>query len=123
MPTIVEQAEVPHVDGKGDREANTSQYVNNEMTMKESVLIGNEVASSTKNSGTHKEAMNTKQAKQCQQDCEDEIASIKRLNMYKLVNKPVDRKQLYTKWVLKEKEDEKGVVVKFKAKWVVKGYM
>lgn len=36
---------------------------------------------------------------------------------------PAGRKHIDTKWVFKSKEDETGNVIKFKVRWVFKGYM
>lgn len=43
--------------------------------------------------------------------------------VYNLAEEPRSRKRIDTWWVLKVKEDQMGNVTKYKARWVVKGYM
>lgn len=45
------------------------------------------------------------------------------LKVYELVDTPYDRKHIDTRWVFKVKEADLGNVLKFKARWVIKGYM
>lgn len=70
-----------------------------------------------------KMAMASKESEQWKRACLHEINLLKSLQVYQLVNTPLDRKQIDTCWVFRVKEDEKVNLIKYKARWVVKGYM
>lgn len=53
----------------------------------------------------------------------DELNSMKRNNVWKIVPKPNVVKLIKTKWVFKIKEDEDGIPVRFKARLVAKGFL
>lgn len=48
---------------------------------------------------------------------------MKELTFYTLFDTPKNRKHIETRWVFNGKENEKGNIVKFKSRWVVKGYL
>lgn len=52
----------------------------------------------------------------------DEINSLEVNNTWTLVDRPPNRKVLDTRWVFRHKRDSKGRIIRYKARWVVKGY-
>ena len=52
----------------------------------------------------------------------DELNEFKRNNVWTLVNRPIDHPIIGTKWVFRNKLNEKGQVIRNKARLVVKGY-
>lgn len=50
--------------------------------------------------------MKKDQADRWKQTCEDEMVSIKRLKVYKLVKTPENGRHIDTKWIFEAKEDE-----------------
>lgn len=52
----------------------------------------------------------------------EEIRAIEENGTWSLTDLPPDRKAIGLKWVFKVKRDEQGLVVKYKARLVVKGY-
>ena len=52
----------------------------------------------------------------------DELNEFKRNNVWTLVGRPLDHPIIETKWVYKNKLNEKGQVIRNKAKLVAKGY-
>lgn len=51
------------------------------------------------------------------------MESVKNLKFYYFVDTPTNRKIVDTNWGFKTKQDKEGNVVRFKGRWVVKGYM
>lgn len=51
-----------------------------------------------------------------------EYQSLIENNTWEIVDKPKDRKLLKNKWVFTKKHNEKGDVVRYKARFVIKGY-
>lgn len=76
-----------------------------------------------KSPGTCKQEMSGKNSVSLKAACDDEMMSMNQLNFYNLVTTPSDRKNIENKWVFKVKEDEFGNVAKFKARWVMKGFI
>ena len=52
----------------------------------------------------------------------DELTSMEKNNVWKIVNVPKDVKLLKTKWIFKIKEDENGIPIRYKARLVAKGF-
>ena len=52
----------------------------------------------------------------------DELNEFKRNNVWTLVDRPMDHPIIGTKWVYKNKFDEKGQEIRNKARLVAKGY-
>lgn len=73
---------------------NASKFNKADITMKESVLISNEVVSSIETPGTYEEAMENKHTKEWKQACNAEMNSMQTYNVYKLVYTYVKRKSL-----------------------------
>ena len=53
---------------------------------------------------------------------DDEMESMESNGVWDLVDAPSDRKSVGGRWVYALKKDNDGQVVKFKARWVAKGY-
>ena len=51
-----------------------------------------------------------------------EIKDLEKLNTWTLVDLPKERKALKGRWVYKTKRDPNGNFIKFKSRWVVKGF-
>ncbi|CAM8910861.1 unnamed protein product [Rhodiola kirilowii] len=52
----------------------------------------------------------------------EELHQFERNKVWRLVPRPKDRKVIGTRWIFRNKRDEKGAVVRNKARLVVKGY-
>ena len=52
----------------------------------------------------------------------NELNEFKRNNVWTLIDKPIDHPNIRTKWIYKNKLNEKGQVIRNKAKLVAKGY-
>ncbi|CAM8988636.1 unnamed protein product [Rhodiola kirilowii] len=52
----------------------------------------------------------------------EELHQFERNKVWRLVPRPKDRKIIGTRWIFRNKRDEKGAVVRNKARLVVKGY-
>lgn len=55
------------------------------------------------------------------QECDEELRSVKRLGEYELVDTPIDRKNIDTRWVFNENEDESGYVTSSKIAGLLNG--
>ncbi|CAM8882915.1 unnamed protein product [Rhodiola kirilowii] len=53
---------------------------------------------------------------------QDELHQFERNKVWRLVPRPEKRKVIGTRWILKNKLNSKGEVVRNKARFVVKGY-
>ncbi|CAM8968995.1 unnamed protein product [Rhodiola kirilowii] len=53
---------------------------------------------------------------------QEELHQFERNKVWRLVPRPQDKNVIGTKWVFRNKMDDKGVVVRNKARLVVKGY-
>ncbi|XP_076888857.1 uncharacterized protein LOC143539414 [Bidens hawaiensis] len=53
---------------------------------------------------------------------QEELLQFKKLNVWKLVKKPENKRTIGTKWVFRNKKDDKGVIVRNKARLVVQGF-
>jgi len=71
-----------------------------------------------------KEALASEDADKWRLGCEQEIASIKKLGIFKLVprSQAAGQKVMKGKWVLHAKRNAEGEVVRYKGRFVVKGY-
>jgi hypothetical protein len=70
---------------------------------------------------SYEEAMSRPDAAMWKQACDEEIASLKRYEVYKVVDKPERRKVITGKWVFRAKTDDKGAIVRYKARYVGRG--
>jgi len=68
------------------------------------------------------EAINSKNNKEWKLAMEAEIAQLKLQRTWDLVDLPSNRKALKGRWVFKIKTDQFNKLIKYKARWVVKGY-
>lgn len=71
---------------------------------------------------TRTEAMNGPKAKLWKQAMDDEYRSLIENDTWELVELPADRKAIGCKWIFKSKEDEKGNIVRNKARLVAQGF-
>ena len=53
---------------------------------------------------------------------QEELLQFKRLNVWKLVKRPQDKRPIGTRWVYRNKKDGKGVIIRNKARLVVQGF-
>lgn len=73
---------------------------------------------------TFKQAMAGPHSKEWWTAIQDEINSLERNNTWTLVSRtPDDRKPLGGRWVFTIKRDSEGRIARYKARWVVKGYL
>lgn len=68
------------------------------------------------------EAMNQNNAVEWKNAMKDELKSLEENNTWELVNLPVGKRTIKSKWVFKTKRDVNGDIQRFKARLVVKGY-
>ena len=67
--------------------------------------------------------MKSQDSQKWQQAIETEILNLQNQATWTLVEPPKDRKVLKGKWVYKTKFDSEGKIEKYKARWVVKGFL
>ncbi|XP_076924752.1 putative mitochondrial protein AtMg00820 [Bidens hawaiensis] len=53
---------------------------------------------------------------------QEELLQFKKLNVWRLVKKPENKKVVGTRWVYKNRKDDKGVIIRNKARLVVQGF-
>lgn len=82
--------------------------------MKDAVMIANEVNINVDTPETFKQAMKSKHATEWKIACDEELPSVKNLEVYKLEDTPQVRITIYKKWVFKIKVDEFRNVAQFK---------
>jgi hypothetical protein len=68
------------------------------------------------------EAMSSKYNTEWKKAVDEEIQSIESNNTWTLTNLPEDRKTIGSKWVFKVKRNEKGEIVRYKARLVAQGF-
>lgn len=71
---------------------------------------------------TWKQAKESSQWNQWKQAAREEYESLVQNQTWELVDRPKDRKVLRAKWVWKMKRGAHGQIVRYKARWVVKGF-
>jgi hypothetical protein len=71
---------------------------------------------------TFGEAMSGGTAKQWESSMQDEVNSLKENNTWDLVDRPKDRAVLTGKWVYKHKRGPNGEIIRYKSRWVVRGF-
>ena len=71
---------------------------------------------------SYTESQNTAEAQQWHDAAEKEIASLMQMGVWELVKRPKDQKVLRGRWVNRRKRNMDGEVVKYKSRWVVRGY-
>ena len=69
------------------------------------------------------EAINSQNSQKWQQAMETEILNLENQATWTLVEPPKDRKILKGKWVYKTKFDSEGKIEKYKARWIIKGFL
>jgi hypothetical protein len=52
----------------------------------------------------------------------NEIKELEAQNIWTITKLPSDKKPLRGKWVYKLKRDNKGIIIKYRARWVIKGF-
>lgn len=67
-------------------------------------------------------AMKSPECKKWETACEDEMNSIQGNGTWTLVPRPKGRKVLTGKWVFKHKRGLSGSIIRWKSRWVVRGY-
>eukprot|EP00253_Pinus_taeda_P008609 PITA_08609 len=72
--------------------------------------------------GTMKEAVDSEDGKLWREAMVDEMASLHKNEAWDLVELPVGRKAIGSKWVFKKKTNAEGKVEKYKVRLVAKGY-
>ena len=71
---------------------------------------------------TFKEAITCPQSHDWQEAMQAEINELEKQNTWTLLPLPHDKIPLKGRWIYKLKTDPEGKIIKFKARWVVKGY-
>ena len=71
---------------------------------------------------TYEEAMTGGESKEWKNAMDEEMKALQQNNTWTLCKLPADKSLVQGKWVYKKKLNEKGEVVRYKARWVAKGY-
>ena len=71
---------------------------------------------------SYKEAINGHESTQWKQAMDEEVDALEKNKTWDLVSRPQNDRILKGKWVYKIKRDNDDRIVRFKARWVVKGY-
>lgn len=85
-------------------------------------LITNADSSEPYEPRTYRQAMSGGDAKQWEKSMENEVNSLIENNTWNLIDRPKDRAVLTGKWVYKHKRGSNGEIVRYKSKWVVRGF-
>ncbi|GJQ67513.1 hypothetical protein Trydic_g8329 [Trypoxylus dichotomus] len=70
---------------------------------------------------TYEEAMNSGDKKQWEQAIHEEFNALKENDVWEVVTLPENKSTIQSKWVFKIKQDDKGNIVKYKARLCAKG--
>lgn len=71
---------------------------------------------------TVQEALGGSHGKKWQAAMDSEMASLRENGVYELIDRPIGKKVVKSKWVLRVKTNERGEIEKYKARVVAKGY-
>jgi hypothetical protein len=71
---------------------------------------------------TPEEALAGPEAKQWKEAMDEEYATLIKMGTWKMGDLPADRKAIGCRWVFHKKRDEKGNIIKFKARLVAQGF-
>lgn len=71
---------------------------------------------------TYREAISGGTAKQWESSMQEEVNSLKENNTWDIVDRPKDRAVLTGKWVYKHKRGPNGEIIRYKSRWVVRGF-
>jgi hypothetical protein len=71
---------------------------------------------------SYKEIMKNLEAHFWRQAAQKELNNHKTRKTFTLVRPPANRKILIGKWVFKRKRNENGKIIKYKARWVLRGF-
>lgn len=112
--TTTTTARVKQFNVKGREIPQQKETEEGDETMKEGVLIVYEATGQVKRPITCTKVILTKEEDIWKSACDKEMVLMTKLDVYELVDKPINRKFIETKWVFKAKENESGVVIKFK---------
>jgi hypothetical protein len=77
---------------------------------------------SMENPKTIEEALNGEEGDQWQKAIDEEMATLKKMGTWELADLPEGRKPIGCKWVFVKKRDEKGNLIKYKARLVAQGF-
>jgi hypothetical protein len=70
----------------------------------------------------YEEAIEGEEGKQWKEAMDEEIGTLGKMGTWKLEDSPTDRKPIGCKWVYLRKRDEKGNIIKYKARLVAQGF-
>jgi len=77
---------------------------------------------SLENPATIEEALNGEEGDQWKKAIDEEMATLKNMGTWELADLPEGRKPIGCKWVFVKKRDEKGKLIKYKARLVAQGF-
>lgn len=72
---------------------------------------------------TYKQAIHGPNADKWAKAIDEELQSLEKNDTWELVPRPTDAKILPSRWIFKLKKDEQGNIARYKARFVVKGYV
>jgi len=72
---------------------------------------------------SYREAMNSPYKVEWQAAMKAELTELQKQNTWTLAELPHDKKALKGRWVFKLKRDQNNKIVKYKARWVIKGFL
>ena len=85
-------------------------------------LIANADSSEPYEPRTYRQAVSGGDAKQWESSMEDEVNSLTENRTWDLVDRPKDRAVLTGKWVYRHKRGANGEILRYKSRWVVRGF-
>jgi len=85
-------------------------------------LVANADSSEPYEPRTYRGAVSGGDAKQWEKSMEDEVNSLTENHTWDLVDRPKDRAVLTGKWVYKHKRGSNGEILRYKSRWVVRGF-
>ena len=78
---------------------------------------------SDSNPKTYKKAMKLPDSAKWKEACDAEVASLVGNSVFQVVDRPASHPVITSKWVFKKKKGMSGVVEKYKARVVARGFM
>jgi transposase InsO family protein len=119
-PNPIEQDEPStSMPRRSGRNAQTPSYLDDYFTFLGEV---HSKASLEEEPKSFKQAMGSPESSLWMEAMQEELNSMKKNNVWELVNLPNNRKTIGSKWIFKRKRNASGLVEKYKARLVAKGY-
>ena len=107
--------------GDGDTQNNATAYSNSEQ--RDSYESAPQLARHVTTPESYKQAMRLPQRCKWQQAMDRELASLREMDVFKVVPRPANHPVIATRWTYRVKSNANGSIEKYKARFVAKGFL